>query len=144
VALDQLVERALGGFAPRLPADKFDVHVDIPDDLPDIRGDQTALGLVLDNLIDNAIRYSGAHKWLEISARRQDSGIAIGYCRSRRRHSADDVQSGAVLSRPSGLMVRSRPGAGGTHHPTTTTDRGTQRSSQSARRHDGRIVLPAA
>jgi signal transduction histidine kinase len=77
VALDHLVEKALGGFAPRLVAEKFDVTVDIPDELPDIRGDQTALGLVLDNLLDNAIRYSGAHKWLEISASRQDGSITI-------------------------------------------------------------------
>jgi signal transduction histidine kinase len=77
VALDQLVEKALNGFAPRLIAEKFEIAVDIPDELPDIRGDQTALGLVLDNLIDNAIRYSGAHKWLEISAGRQDGTITI-------------------------------------------------------------------
>ena len=47
VALDQLVEKALGSFGPRLVADKFDVNVEIPDDLPDIRADSTALGLVL-------------------------------------------------------------------------------------------------
>jgi signal transduction histidine kinase len=92
VALDQLVEKALGGFAPRLAAEKFDVAVDIPDDLPDIRGDQTALGLVLDNLIDNAIRYSGAHKWLEISARRQDGNITIAIADHGDGIPADEMQ----------------------------------------------------
>jgi signal transduction histidine kinase len=78
VALDQLVEKALGSFGPRLAADKFDVNVEIPDDLPDIRADSTALGLVLINLIDNAIRYSGEQKWLRITASRQGENISIG------------------------------------------------------------------
>jgi signal transduction histidine kinase len=77
VALDQLVEKALGSFGPRLVADKFDVNVEIPDDLPDIRADSTALGLVLINLIDNAIRYSGERKWLRITAGRQGENISI-------------------------------------------------------------------
>jgi signal transduction histidine kinase len=77
VALDQLVEKALGSFGPRLVADKFDVTVEIPDDLPEIRADGTALGLVLINLIDNAIRYSGEQKWLRITASRQAGDISI-------------------------------------------------------------------
>ncbi|MCU1386291.1 MAG: sensor histidine kinase [Acidobacteria bacterium] len=77
VALDQLVEKALGSFGPRLVADNFDVNVEIPDDLPDIRADSTALGLVLINLIDNAIRYSGEQKWLRITASRQSDEISI-------------------------------------------------------------------
>lgn len=77
VALDQIVEKALGSFGPRLVADKFDVNVEIPDELPDVRADSTALGLVLINVIDNAIRYSGEQKWLQITASRQDQGIAI-------------------------------------------------------------------
>jgi len=77
VALDQLVERALGSFGPRLVADKFDVNVEIPDDLPDIRADSTALGLMLINLVDNAIRYSGEEKWLRITASRQGEKISI-------------------------------------------------------------------
>src|SRR3954470_7310950 len=43
VELDQLIEKALGSFGPRLAAEKFDVNVEIPDDLPDIRADSTAL-----------------------------------------------------------------------------------------------------
>jgi signal transduction histidine kinase len=77
VALDQLVEKALGSFGPRLAAEKFDINVEIPDDLPDIRADSTALGLVLINLIDNAIRYSGEQKWLRITASLQGEEIAI-------------------------------------------------------------------
>jgi signal transduction histidine kinase len=77
VALDQLVEKALGSFGPRLVADKFDVNVEIPDDLPDLRADSTALGLTLINLIDNAIRYSGEQKWLRITASRQGEDVSI-------------------------------------------------------------------
>ena len=77
VALDQLVEKALASFGPRLAADQFDVHVEIPDDLPGIRGDSTALGLMLINLIDNAIRYSGERKWLRMTASRHGENISI-------------------------------------------------------------------
>src|SRR5262249_57580990 len=77
VALDQLVEKALASFGPRLTADKFDVNVEIPDDLPDIRADSTAIGLVLINLIDNAIRYSRERKCLRITASRQAAPLSI-------------------------------------------------------------------
>ena len=91
-----------GSFGPRLAADKFDVNVEIPDDLPDIRADSTALGLVLINLIDNAIRYSGEQKWLRITASRQGERDFDRHCRSWRRHPCRRIAARAtqVLSRP--------------------------------------------
>jgi len=92
VALDQLVEKVLGSFGPRLVADKFDVNVEIPDDLPDIRADSTALGLTLINLIDNAIRYSGEQKWLRITASRQGEDISIAIADHGDGIPADEVR----------------------------------------------------
>jgi signal transduction histidine kinase len=63
-----LVDDATQEFGAQLTADKFEVLVDIPPDLPSVWGDPAALKLVLRNLIDNAIRYSGQSRWLRIAA----------------------------------------------------------------------------
>jgi signal transduction histidine kinase len=63
-----LVDDATQEFGAQLTADKFEVLVDIPPDLPPVWGDPAALKLVLRNLIDNAIRYSGQSRWLRIEA----------------------------------------------------------------------------
>jgi signal transduction histidine kinase len=77
VAPAELIEDALTGFRQQLSDGGFEVAVEIPHDLPLIRGDRTALRLVLDNLIDNAIRYSDQVNWIAISACRIDSHVII-------------------------------------------------------------------
>jgi signal transduction histidine kinase len=44
------------------------VQIDIPADLPAIAADRTALDLVLDNVIDNALRYSNDNRRIAIRA----------------------------------------------------------------------------
>lgn len=63
-----LVDEALRGFKSQLSASGFDVEVDVPEQLPPIRADRTAMRLLLDNVIDNAVRYSGSSHWLRIEA----------------------------------------------------------------------------
>jgi signal transduction histidine kinase len=63
-----LVDDAAQEFGAQLTTDKFDVVIEIPPDLPQVWGDPAALKLVLRNLIDNAIRYSGQSRWLRIAA----------------------------------------------------------------------------
>src|SRR4030095_10123992 len=46
-------------------------------DLPLGGPDRTAMVLVLDNLIDNAIRYSGTTRRLEFEARTQDQTVIL-------------------------------------------------------------------
>jgi signal transduction histidine kinase len=65
----ELVDDALRRFRFQLAEAQFDVQVDVPPDLPLVRGDRTALCLVIDNLIDNAIRHSASGRWIGISAR---------------------------------------------------------------------------
>lgn len=69
-----LVDDATQEFGAQLSADTFDLRVEIPPDLPSIWGDPAALRLVLRNLIDNAIRYSGQSRWLHIAARTAPGG----------------------------------------------------------------------
>src|SRR6185295_6832335 len=49
-ALDALVDDTLQGFGTQLGAAGFDTQVEIPADLPLVRADRTAMGLLLDNL----------------------------------------------------------------------------------------------
>jgi signal transduction histidine kinase len=63
-----LIRRSLGVFEHQLRQDQFVVQVDVPPALPPVLADSSAMALVLDNLIDNAIRYSRDRKELRISA----------------------------------------------------------------------------
>ena len=63
-----LIDDARQEFGAQLTADRFEVSIDIPPDMPSVWGDPAALRLVLRNLIDNAIRYSGESRWLGIAA----------------------------------------------------------------------------
>jgi signal transduction histidine kinase len=77
LAVSELVDDALRGFRYQLAELEFEVHADVPGDLPLIRGDRTALRLALDNVIDNAIRYGGARRWLAIRACVRDTHVVI-------------------------------------------------------------------
>lgn len=73
----ELIEESLRGFEPQLTESGFTVTTDVPHDLPLVRGDRTSLRLALDNLIDNAIRYSGSNRAMRISARAGASRVVI-------------------------------------------------------------------
>jgi signal transduction histidine kinase len=69
------------------------VATDVPHDLPLVRGDRTALRLALDNLIDNAIRYSGGTRWIRVNARRSGSRVVIEVCDRGAGIATDEIQS---------------------------------------------------
>jgi signal transduction histidine kinase len=69
VALETIVDRSVKEFASNLAHGDFDVHIELPDGLPPVKGDPTALNLTLNNLLDNAIRYSKDRRHLTITGR---------------------------------------------------------------------------
>jgi signal transduction histidine kinase len=77
VALSSIVQRSLQEFEPNLQRGQFTVTVDVPADLPLVRADPNALGLLLNNLIDNAIRYSRETRVLTITARSSDGRVIL-------------------------------------------------------------------
>lgn len=69
LAFADLMDDVLRSYQRQFLERGFEVVVDIPADLPALRGDRTALGLAFDNLIDNAMRYSGEGRWIGVRAR---------------------------------------------------------------------------
>ena len=62
-----LVEDALQGFRPVLANLEFDLIVDVPPDLPQICVDRPAMIQALENIVDNAIKYSPNERRLAVT-----------------------------------------------------------------------------
>jgi signal transduction histidine kinase len=69
IDLRALVDEVLEGFKTTLTAGDFAVKVDVDANLPLVRADRTACTLLLDNLVDNAVRYSKQEKCLAIRSK---------------------------------------------------------------------------
>ena len=70
----ELVAAALRGFPDLRPPM---VEIDVPRSLPTIRADRTSIVLTLDNLIDNALRYSAGERWLAIRGGAHDGWVQL-------------------------------------------------------------------
>jgi two-component system phosphate regulon sensor histidine kinase PhoR len=77
IAPAELVDDVLQNFQHPLSEREFTVEVDIPMDIPLVRADRTAMMLALDNLVDNAIRYSPNAQYIRISAQRDNQHVII-------------------------------------------------------------------
>jgi signal transduction histidine kinase len=72
-----LLEDALNNFHPRLKQLGFEVSVEIPAPLPAVCVDRAAILQVMENLLDNAIRYSNGKKRLAISASATRTAVSL-------------------------------------------------------------------
>jgi signal transduction histidine kinase len=79
LAAADLIDDLLRGFLPQLNEKGFELSVDIPADLAPLRGDRTALVLAFDNLLDNAMRYSGDSRWIGIRASQAEGRVKIEF-----------------------------------------------------------------
>ena len=70
-----LVEEATQAFRRQLTDGGVRLETDVPADVPVVRADRTAIVLALDNLIDNAIRYSGESNTVTVRASAEGSNI---------------------------------------------------------------------
>jgi signal transduction histidine kinase len=73
----RLIKEVLQGFRQPLAERQFAVQIKVPDDLPLVRADRSAMHLALENLIDNAIRYSGETRALDVSAEPGDRMVTF-------------------------------------------------------------------
>jgi two-component system phosphate regulon sensor histidine kinase PhoR len=72
-----VISEATQGFRRQLTASEVQIQTDVPPDIPPARADRTAIVLALDNLIDNAIRYSGEARTVIVRA--SDAGQHIRF-----------------------------------------------------------------
>ena len=56
---------------------QFTVDLDLPPDLPEVLADRPSLLQVLDNLFDNAIKFSPGRRVLRIQARAVDTVVTL-------------------------------------------------------------------
>jgi signal transduction histidine kinase len=92
VALEAVVDRSVKEFAPNLTVGNFELHIELPDNLPPVLGDPTALSLMLNNLLDNAIRYSKDRRHVTISGRSGDKTVALEVTDKGVGIPADEIQ----------------------------------------------------
>ena len=72
-----LVEDALQGLRPVLTNQAFNLDIDVPADLPQICVDRFAMIQALDNIVDNAIKYSTAEKHLGVRGRANGKSVTL-------------------------------------------------------------------
>lgn len=77
ISTPELVDGVVDRFRSQLVERSFHVTVDVRDDVPAIHADRVAMELLLDNLIDNAIRYSTDDRHIAISAEHDDAKVRI-------------------------------------------------------------------
>ena len=77
IQLDALVADALRRFDLQLRREGFEVRVRFPPGFPPVLGDATALQLVLDNVLDNAIRYTRHVRRIDITGRVTAGGVVL-------------------------------------------------------------------
>lgn len=75
--LSATLAEVVEGFRAQLDEKGFQVQLDVPADQPAVRADRTALRLLFDNLVDNAIRYSKDTCWLGIRVREEGVSVTV-------------------------------------------------------------------
>ena len=73
----RLVEEVLEGYQPYLERKGFSLRRDIGGDLPRVELDGGAFSQALRNLLSNAVKYSAERKEIDVSARRDEYGLAV-------------------------------------------------------------------
>ena len=78
VDLGSIVESALTACAPMISEAGFEVEQQIAPDLPAIAADAAALSRAIQNLLNNAMKYSGDSRWVRITAAADRTQAAAG------------------------------------------------------------------
>jgi signal transduction histidine kinase len=73
----ELVRREVESFAKENKSDGFKVGIEIDDNIPSVLADEEAMSQALRNLLDNAAKFSGGEKEINIQIVRQENSVEI-------------------------------------------------------------------
>jgi len=99
IRLDPWLERVLRGIVAN-EADAARLDVSLAADLPSVRGDTSALQLILRNLVENTLRHGErAQAHITVTAQRSGSGVELHYRDDGRGYEGDPAQLGLLFRR---------------------------------------------
>ncbi len=75
--LREVIEKAIREFQPLAEEKKQDLRWQPPDALPLVLGNPRRLRQVVDNLIDNAIKYTHEGGWIAVEATEEDGHVVV-------------------------------------------------------------------
>lgn len=75
--MESFLSDIASGFRDRLRSENFTIALDIVPDLPEVSVDRGTFRQAVNNLIDNAVKYSGPSKRAVIRARQQDGYLTV-------------------------------------------------------------------
>jgi two-component sensor histidine kinase len=121
ISAAKLVRNVVDGFLSHGTVDREAITLELPDDLPILDVDAGAIGQVILNLLENAVKYSGANKRIVVRGRRhrneivlevEDNGIGIARKDLRRVferfYRADDLLARRTEGSGLGLSIARR------------------------------------
>lgn len=77
VRVQSLIETVLADCQPLIEEKGFTVEKQIASDLPEVLADPNSLKQSVQNLVNNALKYSDGNRWIRISAQQQSDRVSI-------------------------------------------------------------------
>jgi two-component system phosphate regulon sensor histidine kinase PhoR len=75
--LAEVLHRSLDVYRYRIEREKMEMHLDVAEDLPPVKIDESAITLVVMNLVDNALKYAADGKELWVSLKREGEDVVL-------------------------------------------------------------------
>ena len=135
VDLVELVRETMDSFRLRIEDQGFALTLDLPERLPRVRGDASALAQCLLNLLDNAVKYSRHRKEVRVWAGERDGGVAV---------SVSDRGVGIAARDQKRIFEKFVRIEDGLVHDVKGTGLGLSLVQQIIRAHNGRVEVHSA
>jgi signal transduction histidine kinase len=74
ISVSKIIDAVIQNTSELLGEEGFDLRIDVEESLPDVMGDLPALTQCLQNLVVNAVKYSGHSRWIGVRAGLHDDG----------------------------------------------------------------------
>jgi len=116
-------------FEAQLDEGGFDLQINIEPGVPPVRGDRLALRLLFDNLIDNALKYSGKDKTVRLGASSAEGSVVV------------EVADSGIGIPPDEIDIVTRKFVRGRNSPAGGSGLGLAIATRIASDHDGSIRI---